>query len=81
MSLRGLEAINSAHGWAITLVGIITVFLGLFGLFVILSELHKLILLWANRSGLFTKFIVIRIIILCPFKKFFYLSWGVEFYG
>jgi len=56
MSLRGLEAINSAHGLSVTVVGIITVFLGLFGLFVILSELHKVILLWENRSGLFTKF-------------------------
>ena len=55
MNLRGLDAINAAHGFSVTMVGILTVFLGLFGLFVVLSEMHKLILLWDNRSQFYSK--------------------------
>ncbi len=54
MTIQGMDAIISANGFSITLVGMLTVFLGLFGLYVILSELHKIILIWDNRSGLFT---------------------------
>ncbi len=52
MLSKGIHVISSANGWAITVVGMLTVFLGLLGLFFLISQLHKIIILWDNKKGL-----------------------------
>ncbi|CAN2039311.1 MotA/TolQ/ExbB proton channel domain-containing protein [Candidatus Magnetomoraceae bacterium gMMP-15] len=49
----GLEAIAAHNGWAIAIVGVSIVFLGLLGLSFTISQLPRLIKLWEVRSKIF----------------------------
>ena len=46
--LYGLEAIIVHNGWAISIVGITIVFIGLVALSALISQLHKLVALYDN---------------------------------
>lgn len=49
--MYGFEAITHYHGLAIAAVGITIVFTALVALFIILSQLHKLLGVWENREA------------------------------
>ena len=51
--MLGLEAINANNGWAISALGVSIVFSGLILLSFSVSQIHKLLNLWDNRSKLF----------------------------
>ncbi len=50
--MYGLEAINTANGWAISVVGISIVFSGLVTLSIIISQLHRVLNIWENPSAI-----------------------------
>lgn len=51
----GFSAISNANGWEITIVGMGTVFFALFLLFLILSNLHKVIVVWENKNNFLSR--------------------------
>lgn len=53
--MYGLAAINAAHGWLITVVGIGIVFTGLVILSTFIANLERLLKLWDNRHQLLPK--------------------------
>lgn len=50
--LLGLKAISAQNGWEFALLGICIVFSGLVLLSLVLSQMHKLLHLWENRSSI-----------------------------
>jgi len=50
--LLGLKAISAQNGWEYALLGVSIVFTGLVLLALVLSQLHKLLRLWENRSSI-----------------------------
>ena len=50
--MYGFNAISAYNGWSIAVVGISIVFSGLVFLSVMISNLHKLLSVWQNRSNL-----------------------------
>ncbi len=46
----GIDNITNNNGWAMAVVGASTVFLGLVVLSFVISQIHKLLELWENRS-------------------------------
>ena len=50
--LLGLKAISAQNGWEYALLGASIVFSGLVLLSFVLSQLHKLLYLWENRSSI-----------------------------
>lgn len=48
--MYGLEAINANNGWSMAVLGATIVFLGLVALTFAISQLHKLIDVWENRT-------------------------------
>lgn len=50
--LLGLKAISAQNGWEYALAGVCIVFSGLVLLSIVLSQLHKLLNLWENRSSI-----------------------------
>jgi len=53
--LYGLEAINANNGWAISALGISIVFTGLTLLSLSISQIHKILDFWENRSDFFDR--------------------------
>ncbi len=54
--MYGLEAISAHNGWAISVVGISSVFVGLVMLSSVIAQLHKVLDLWENPSKIKTFF-------------------------
>ena len=50
--MLGLKAISTNNGWEYAIVGICIVFSGLVILSIVISQLHKLLNLWENRSAI-----------------------------
>jgi hypothetical protein len=50
--LLGIKAISAQNGWEYALLGVCIVFSGLILLSFVLSQLHKLLSLWENRSSI-----------------------------
>ena len=50
--MYGIEAINDANGWNLAALGILVVFSSLIILSIIISQLHKMLLLWEKRKNL-----------------------------
>lgn len=48
--MYGIEAINEANGWNMAALGILVVFTSLTILSVIISQLHKILILWDNKN-------------------------------
>ena len=48
----GIKAISAQNGWQYALLGVCIVFSGLILLSFVLSQLHKLLSLWENRSSI-----------------------------
>lgn len=48
--MYGLDSISANNGWAISFLGITIVFIGLTLLSLIISQLHKLLDIWENRT-------------------------------
>lgn len=53
--MTGLEAINANDGWSIALLGVSIVFSALIILSLTISQLHKALGMWDNRSTYFKK--------------------------
>jgi len=49
--VEGFEAISAYNGWAMAIVGATIVFLGLVVLSFAISQIHKLLLFWEDRSA------------------------------
>jgi hypothetical protein len=49
--LLGFENISAHNGWAISLTGITIVFSGLASLSFLISQLHKILNLWENKTN------------------------------
>lgn len=50
--MYGIEAINEANGWSLAALGILVVFSSLVILSIIISQLHKVLILWEKRKNL-----------------------------
>ncbi len=50
--MYGIEAINAANGWNMAALGILVVFSSLIILSIIISQLHKILILWEKRKKL-----------------------------
>lgn len=48
--MKGLEAVTAHNGWAISIVGASIVFTGLTSLALIISQIHKVLDFWENRT-------------------------------
>jgi hypothetical protein len=51
--LYGIEAISANNGWAMAVAGALIVFSGLVVLSFVISQIHRILLLWEKRHGLF----------------------------
>jgi len=52
LQLYGLEAINAANGWSMSILGASIVFSGLVILSLAIAQLHKILNFWENRKDL-----------------------------
>lgn len=50
--MYGIEAINDANGWSLAALGILVVFSSLIILSIIISQLHKVLILWEKSGNL-----------------------------
>ena len=53
--MYGIEAISANNGWAMALAGGIIVMLGLAVLAFVISQIHKILILWENRAQCFKR--------------------------
>lgn len=51
--MYGLQAINAANGWSVTIAGISIVFTGLLVLAAVMAKMEKLLTLWDRKGELF----------------------------